>query len=304
MKKLKTETYPSWTSTRRTALQLGESLALATSHQRIPIRMRDLFPPRRVTDVIFRPLLMGGCLGITKNGFTILVRCDADRTEELLKRLWLEDVEHRLPVNVRFTIAHEIAHTFFFDLTRPTPSSKVRTDSAARANDLEVTCNKLAARILFPKVLLQKEAADVLTPTGLRGLARKAGVSTKLLVVRMAEAFDWSGHEKAVICMQESLDGWQVGAVAAHSALRPILAQRSVWTRLAAEANSGRFVCSGGKEDMEDFALPCAIGDRTAVQQCTLNFEAPAKSQKALFLTISRRGGPTVVRGDDIPRSL
>lgn len=304
MKKPTTKFYPSWADVLRTALHQGELLALTESNQRIPIAIRQLLPPRRVTDVVFRPLLMSGCLGITKNGFTILVRCQTDRIEELLKKLWLEDADYRLPVNVRFTIAHEIAHTFFFDLKRQTPSSKVRTDSAVRANDLEVACNKLAARILFPKILLQKEAADVLTPTGLRGLARKAGVSTKLLVLRMAEAFDWTGHEKAVICMQKSADAWQVAAVAAHSALRPILAHRSVWKQLAAEANSGRLVCSGGRNDADNFALPCAIGDRLAVQRCVLNFEAPSKSQKALFLTISRDGGPTLVRGDDLPRSL
>jgi len=281
------------------------------SSYRIPVPLRNLLEPRRIIEISFRPLLMTGCLGVTRRGFTIFVRAQPDRAEALVARLKSEGPAHScLPVNMRFTIAHEIAHTFFFDLKKAKPASKVRLDSADRANDLEIACNNLAARILFPTEMLQREVGALtdanvdFNPAALRGLARAAAVSTKLVVLRIAKSFDWGAREKAVVCLEKNENQWHVTATAAHSALRPIVKQSLVWDRLSNLANSEKFVSSGGDKTQTECFLPCSIAGRAAVQECLVAFEPSTKRQKAAFMTISRYGSPRLVRGNDIRGSV
>src|SRR3954447_17198360 len=106
-----------WARWRRNAAAVVDDLAAASADGALPVRLPEIARARKVREVVFRPLLMDGCLGVRKDGFVIFVRCEPRNSGEL-KRAWSADhARYRLlSPRMRFTIAHEIAHTFFFDV--------------------------------------------------------------------------------------------------------------------------------------------------------------------------------------------
>jgi hypothetical protein len=59
-----------------------------------------------------------------------------------------------LSTRQRFSFAHEVAHTYFFDLSKSVPTP---TGSFSDPTELEKTCDLTAAHILIPTTILRKE---------------------------------------------------------------------------------------------------------------------------------------------------
>jgi hypothetical protein len=112
-----------------------------------PIDLFKIARSRRILRLGLRSIVPKGLLIPAEEGFEVYLQ--HDRSVDLC----LEQGEPRglLSPRKRFTLAHEIAHTFFYDIDHGTPRQLA---SAPSGNDLEVFCNCAAARILVPTELL------------------------------------------------------------------------------------------------------------------------------------------------------
>lgn len=101
------------------------------------VELRNYFNARRIVKVeIDADQVFGARIKPVESGFVIF-----------LKEAHKEDLQ-----NNRFLIAHEMAHTFLYNLN-PSPPKDLNVFPAG-SNEVEFVCNKLARSILIPESLL------------------------------------------------------------------------------------------------------------------------------------------------------
>jgi hypothetical protein len=90
-------------------------------------------------------------------------------------------------VRQRFTFAHELAHTFFYDVKNPTPKLIRGTPKAPK---LEHLCHVAANHLLVPEPLLRRTLAttgEVASADAIVNLAQLFDVSIEVLMRRLHE---------------------------------------------------------------------------------------------------------------------
>jgi hypothetical protein len=119
-------------------MAMHEALGVAFPHLHEftpPIRLSRLAPLRNVVDISRKPLNCDGIISANPAG-SYLIQVNRDHPES----------------RRRFTIAHEIGHTFFFDVDQSI-RQRVRDsklDRVDRSNGEETLCNYAGAEILMP----------------------------------------------------------------------------------------------------------------------------------------------------------
>ena len=176
----------------RTLLTEAEFLARSVSKEKFPVPLRSIAERRRVTSVEFRPLLVDAMLTTHPNGFRILFNSNGADAVELRNRYQDENPEKLLPSRLRFSLAHELAHTFFYDLSknRPQVVKQFRAGGKKTALDnLERNCNRIAGRLLVPTKMLKVAFNNrkSFCPELVFNLSKRAGVSAETLVRRLDE---------------------------------------------------------------------------------------------------------------------
>src|SRR5882757_7421651 len=99
----------------------ADEVALSVSREKFPILLRKLAERRRVTSVEFRPLLVDAMLTTHLHGFRIFFDSSTRDPEELETRYYGESAHELTDARMRFSLAHEFAHTLFYDLTLSPP---------------------------------------------------------------------------------------------------------------------------------------------------------------------------------------
>ena len=95
---------------------------------------------------------------------------------------------HSSPTRSRFTTAHEICHTFFYEFV---PELKFVPHDTDRAEEL--LCDLGAAELLMPTASVQKAAARLSVCTdSLRGLAMRYSVSAAAMFLRLRSLRLWN----------------------------------------------------------------------------------------------------------------
>jgi uncharacterized protein DUF955 len=168
----------------------ADDVASSVSRDRLPILLRRLAERRRVTSVEFRPLLVDAVLTTHAHGFRILFNSDQRDPDELETRYYGESAEQLADTRIRFSLAHELAHTLFYDLSSspPTIAKAFRAGGGKTAlENLERNCDKLAGHLLLPGALFEPAIVNMKTimPESLRELAKNAGVSLEALIRRL-----------------------------------------------------------------------------------------------------------------------
>jgi hypothetical protein len=281
-----------WNFWRSHIFKQAENLAELHGANSLPIPLKRIAEKRKVRRVIFRPLLVDGCLTITDDGFNIYVCCDKRESQEFATQFEAENSIGGLHSRTRFTIAHEIAHTFFFDLSSGRPKNRLIGDHQNTIRTLEKVCNQAAARMLLPTDLLRSEIRnlDIYDPAALRQLARKAAVSPQMLVNRMGE-LNYTLHEISGFAYAE-YDGsvYRLKAIRMHSVLREIFSKAKAGSAVSDLISNPNFVLNGGTELEEQVTLKC----RTNYSSFTQTFRFICESQsnvkrsRGLFLTFQR----------------
>lgn len=141
---------------------LGEAFPRLQEHTS-PIRLRHLAVLRGVSAISEKPLRCDGIISVNSSG-SYLIQVNQDHPES----------------RKRFTIAHEIGHTFFFDVDSEI-RQRVRDtnlDRISSSDSEELLCNYAGAEILMPHLQF-------------RSLVRAGGPGSESLI-RMARHFNVS----------------------------------------------------------------------------------------------------------------
>jgi Zn-dependent peptidase ImmA (M78 family) len=167
-----------------------DALASKVSKREFPILLRPIAEGRKVTSVDFCPLLVDAMLTTHSDGFRILLNSDGGRAKELKERYNNESKERTMNPRLRFSIAHELAHTFFYNISKKSPElAKTFTSGGGRTalDNLERNCNTLASHLLLPTSMFRSEFLRLkeVTPETVLNFARKAGVSPQALLLRL-----------------------------------------------------------------------------------------------------------------------
>jgi Zn-dependent peptidase ImmA (M78 family) len=222
----------------RTLLVKAEALAGAVSKNEFPVLLRPLSERRRVTSVDFCPLLVDAMLTTHPNGFRILLNSGGGRAQELKERYCNESKGRILPSRLRFSIAHELAHTFFYDLKGESPKlSKKFTSGGGKTEleNLERHCNTIASHLLLPTQMLAAEFLKIktVTPESILELAQTTGVSPQALLFRLDKSdslFIRKYFRGCVVLVEQHDEELKVRAIAKPRSLmiaRQLLQMRS-----------------------------------------------------------------------------
>lgn len=126
-----------------------------------PVPLRPLVDLCSIQRVVFGWLPVAGGLSVDEKGFSIHVQADKKDARNWASFFNCQTDEARhLPPRVRFTIAHEIAHTFFFRWSGEKPVSLVDNPKQQLLPSLETACNRAAGALLLPQALLRPIVQD------------------------------------------------------------------------------------------------------------------------------------------------
>ncbi len=146
-----------WPARRQRMLDAAYKATAAQLHA-VPTNLIAIAQFRRVRRIRFQPLLVCGGLAVTESGFEILVNSSDFNGLELETAFSKDGTGRHLPDGykrqMRFTIAHELAHTFQFNLNKNPPENFLSELSSAALASLERACNDVAGAILLPSPFL------------------------------------------------------------------------------------------------------------------------------------------------------
>src|SRR4051794_24257145 len=86
---------------------------------------------------------------------------------------------------LRYSVAHEIAHTFFSDCGQRVRNRVAHSEATTDEWQLEALCNIGAAEILMPMGMLPRLEAPDLSVDNLMSLRKRFDVSTEALFIRV-----------------------------------------------------------------------------------------------------------------------
>jgi Zn-dependent peptidase ImmA (M78 family) len=204
-----------------------DALASKVSKREFPILLRTIAEGRKVTSVDFCPLLVDAMLTTHSDGFRILLNSDGGRSKELKEQYNNESKVRILNPRLRFSIAHELAHTFFYDISKTPPQiAKTFTSGGRRTalDNLERNCNTLASYLLLPSSMFRNEFLRLkeITPESILNFARKAGVSLQALLLRLNKSdslFIGRYYRGCIVLIEQHEDRTSVRAIAKPKSL-------------------------------------------------------------------------------------
>ena len=165
------------------------------------------------------------------SGFRVFLKTeDNEQPTELKRRYEDEDQGRPLPLKFRFILAHELAHTLFYEIgmpdARPKEIQEFRAGGRNKAGgrktileNLEKYCNRIAGHLLMPSPLFTREALKLksLQPCDLFPFIERVGASAESVVIRLGEEDGVLIHHNLRGCIaviQKSAKGIFVKAIA------------------------------------------------------------------------------------------
>ncbi|MCI0539618.1 MAG: ImmA/IrrE family metallo-endopeptidase [Verrucomicrobiales bacterium] len=201
-----------------------------------------------------------------------------------------------LPQRMRFTVAHEIAHTLFYDINHGRPKHRLSVEHHKRLNTLESVCNNAAGRILLPTDLLRTEMkkANPFDPRALRHLAEKAAVSGPMLVNRIREIGAWVSEVGVVAYVEPEAGSFIIKAVSVPPVLRQIFPDTTSGVPFSRLCPTQDFFLNGGKKFKLDFSIRCETKLTKGTQRFQMQCEGPDSRarHRGIFATARRIDDP------------
>jgi hypothetical protein len=240
-----------WRARRRSAVHLAER-AVATIAKSFPVNLREIAIRRHVRQIEFRQLLTQGGLAVHEDGFIIYVRCDPGQEADLTARFMDDGTGSTLPKalvhRARFTIAHEIAHTFFYDVATVPLLPKIEVGDSASATRLEIACNEIAGSLVLPEFLIDDRLGKLesIRPEDLRRLADDAIVSPQTVIRRFNRLLKVSHPQAIFAAVSYGKNGWVIDAISRHYSLRNILLDATVGSAATTLVDDLDFALFGG----------------------------------------------------------
>jgi len=195
-----------------------------------PIPLREISLRCRVKEVVFQPLLVEAGLAIDDDGFVVFVSCDEEVKQDWTLAFNNETQKSRtLPGRVRFSLAHELIHTFFYDTKQQPYRNWLSEKHYKEIDSLEATCNYGASQLLLPTRLLKSDTkkCNVLSIDSIIGLVRKYCVSIECLIHRMAKLEDWTPERGLLAYIQEDGNLSRIKAIAISTSISNLFKKES-----------------------------------------------------------------------------
>ena len=260
---------------------------------RLPISLRAIAESQRIKKGVCRPLLIDGCVAVEDDGFVMHVGCEENEVENF-RAIWnkSDDGGQSLPPRVRFTIAHEITHTFFYDISEASLRNKMESEHHKTLERVEKECNMAAGAILVPEALLKAEArnSDLLDPKCVLALTEKFRVSVECFVIRMGQSSAWRGTLGAVAYVCERGGEFRIEEIAIHPQLRNLLPGGKRGRRVKDFVHSPSLTLYGGDKQKVLVNIPAKTGETPVWERFELACERATRRTKSYVLTVRWQG--------------
>jgi len=278
----------SWSKHRHVMTGLAERLT-AEFDDKLPTDLGRVAKSRAVRLIEFCPLLVDGGLSVVQDGFSIFVRSEASEAKEFTKLFAEDGTGKLLPVSVakrvRYTIAHEIAHTLLFDIETFPPQPKIRPKKGMGIRGLEHACNDLAGVLLLPQTAVLREASNpnrLMDPNYLRDLCDKALVSRANLVNRLAHIKNINLPAGIIASAKETESGWRLTAITRHYTLRDMFPKVTVGSFLDDLIGESAYL------SISVTKTPTIIRVAKYKFECLIETKASGYSKRSSFVTLRR----------------
>lgn len=190
-----------------------------------PISLQEIFIRCNVKKVVFQPLLVEAALAINDDSFVVFVNCDESSKSAYQLAFNSADLQGRyLPGRIRFSLAHELIHTFFYDTEKHPYVNRLNSANTKVIESLESACNFGASLLLLPTRPLKTDTdkKDILSLNNIIHLARKYQVSIECLITRLERLEEWTPKRGVIALVRETVDGFRVRAIAKSVAVREL----------------------------------------------------------------------------------
>jgi len=269
------------------------------SAQTLPVCLREVAELRRVKQVVFCSMPQEGLTAVATDGFTIYIKCDPPTVDDWNRR-WCDPADggRTLPTRTRFSIAHEIGHTLFFDISQER-IKVLRGSSDQKVKDsLESLCNIAASRILLPERILLKAAGNVgsecnlLDPAVLASLRQQAAISSRALVLRIAHSSFWGNVHAVISCVYGNVGEAVIEEAVMSMWLRNLFPQARHGQPVSFLTDDPTLAFNGGqaKRAIVDILEPLMSGKRQPYQPCIFACEKIYAGAPGYFVTVQPYG--------------
>jgi hypothetical protein len=277
-----------WAKIRRHAVREAELLTRQAAG-RVPVNLAQIAKQRAVREIRFRRLLVAGGISLAPAGFVIYVNCEPGEEETLTEAFSIDGTGAILPdkrrARLRFTIAHEIAHTFGYDLRRSPPTPLFNLKVPASVRSLELICNRVAGTILLPEWWLERQfrSGDWLDTRRLRTLAGKALVSRETVLRQLRKSNPDTHPQGLVVYVEKQSSVAIIRAISRHYRFRELFTEAKAGVPLQKLIYHPDLLVFGGEQDRVEKIVRLTDGRRARFQfECEPNANKPTAS---FFLT-------------------
>ncbi len=185
----------------RTAFAEKQAAALVKEVPRPPVDLFKLAARRHVVRIHLKEILPDGATQTATGGFHVFVR--DSRNVEVDPALRASTAPSLTP-RQRFTLAHELAHTFYYDIEPDVPRPLPRMP---QPDLLERSCDRAASILLLPPSFFKSDLAqEPITLRRLFDLSKQYQASFKAIVGRARQLYQPSSEDRAIISFR-SKDG-------------------------------------------------------------------------------------------------
>lgn len=286
---MRTDRSEKWTSWRNQILGRCEALT-RTSDYLAPVALKGIAESCGVSRVEFRPLLIDGGLAIEDKAFVVFVNCDKATTSDLSKRF--SDGGQTLPPRMRFTIAHELIHTFFFEKSNIELKSRIKAIHYKEHESLEQACNFGANLLLVPpgQLAQQLRTTNELTARVIVDLAKKFNVSIQTVLIALNTLRSHESHRFLAALVTSKDKSLLVQASAADPVTRRVFPAAKSGSFLNDVMTIPNLRVFGGCEEQTFYDHPCRTESAPALLPCKATCEATSDARTAYVLVLTVQG--------------
>jgi IrrE N-terminal-like domain len=172
-----------------------------------PVDLYAVARHRRIKRLSLRFMIPRGVLMPVDGGFEVYLRDSCQKEMDISE----PEAEGGLSNRQRFSLAHEIAHTFFYKFSNLKPAP----EAVSNELELEKTCDRTAAHILIPTNLLKREIGDYqrIDASLIRSIACKFRTSLTVAIDRLTTVEPSSPIERCVLLVRRIHGDGQIRAL-------------------------------------------------------------------------------------------
>src|ERR1700674_508171 len=279
-----------WPKARKAALADAEALTREVSAG-LPVALSAIAQRRLVKRVEFRQLLVEGALSVMPNGFNVYINCDPGEGEQLTEEFAANGtgvtLPHRIRARARFTIAHELAHTFLYDVRTLPPKPRITLKGPTSLRSLERLCSVVAGALVLPEWIIRAEAEreGLADSRKLRTLADRALISSETLVRRLTKVAPEQHPPCVVAAVEKQSSDLIIRAISRHYRFAELFGGAGAGTPFSSFIYHPDLVAFGG--ELTSVALPVRYSTGTAMPYL-IECESRAKRAATTFLVTAR----------------